>query len=106
KTRSCTAQPNSGRIGRSPGAVPRMIAIACSTSVSPVAIATAPRWSTERGNASPEPRTSDIASNLLPDRDGRAGDGHAAGRDLDLRWPALQRHAHHALDRHVGLRLA
>ena len=31
-TKSCTPQPNSGRIGRSPGAVLRMISIAWSTS--------------------------------------------------------------------------
>src|SRR4051812_6297616 len=102
KTRSCTSQPNSGRIGRSPGAVPRMISSACSMSVSPVAMATAPRWSTDSGKARPDPSTSDIPPSKLSDVDRGAGDRDAACRELDLRRAALQRKAHLALDGHVG----
>ena len=65
-TKSCTPQPNSGRMGRSPGAVMRMISIAWSTSVSPEASAMPPRRSTVRGNESPEPRSSVIDFRTYP----------------------------------------
>ncbi len=58
KTKSCTPQPNSGRIGRSPGAVPRISWIAWSMSCSSRASAMPPRRSTWRGNARPEPMIS------------------------------------------------
>src|SRR5262249_21211981 len=114
-------QPNSGRIGRSPGAVPRMISIASPTSSSPVESANAPRWSTRSGKAMPVPRISVIR---LPssehDRRSRDREG-AGGRHVDLRRAALDRDpgraldgqrrpclhadARAALDRHLALRL-
>src|SRR3954447_6238679 len=51
-------QPNSGRIGRSPQAVPRMIRIACSTSRSWVTSATRPVASVPSGYAQPAPMKS------------------------------------------------
>src|ERR1700744_4331962 len=104
KMKSWTAQPNSGRMGRSPGAVPRMSRIACSMSVTPWARASTPRWSACSGKESPDPIRSAIASSSQADH--RAADGDAAGADLDRGAAALDRHGLRALDRdvaHVGL---
>src|SRR6185437_5289885 len=104
KMKSWTAQPNSGRIGRSPGAVPRMSRIACSMSVTPWASASTPRWSACSGKESPDPIRSAIAPSSQADH--RAADRDPAGADLDRGRAAFDRHRLHALDRdvaHVGL---
>src|SRR6185437_1034432 len=104
KMKSCTAQPNSGRMGRSPGAVPRMRRMACSMSLTPWASASTPRWSACSGNESPDPIRSAIACSSQADH--RAADGDAARADLDRGAAALDRHRLRALDRdpaHVGL---
>src|SRR4051812_2861270 len=89
-------QPNSGRIGRSPGAVPRMIVIASDTSSSPLTRASPPRRSTRRGNATPLPMMSVAIALPRPQRDrGR--------READLR--ALEVDAAGALDVHARVAL-
>src|ERR1700759_1980498 len=103
-TRSWIAHPNSGRIGRSPGAVPRITPSACSMSSRPPTSASAPRWSTGSGNAKPEPRMSEVAT-CSPERDHRSADLNACAGELDLRAAALQRHGRRALDVDLGLAL-
>src|ERR1700755_839003 len=100
KTKSWTAQPNSGRIGRSPGAVPRIKRMACSMSLTPCARARTPRWSAWRGKESPDPIRSAIASSSQADH--RTADGDAARTDLDRGTAALHRHRLRALDRDVA----
>src|SRR6185312_4646261 len=102
-TTSWTAHPNSGRIGRSPGAVPRISPIACSMSSSARASAIPPRWSTPSGKESPEPRMSDTRHHLS-EGDHRAADLHAGTRQLDLGGAAFQRERRRALE--VELRLS
>src|SRR5690349_7889246 len=102
-TRSWISQPNSGRIGRSPGAVPRITVSACSMSSRPPTSASAPRWLTVSGNAKPEPRMSDFAT-CSPKRDHRPADLHSRAGELDLRAAAFQCHCGRALD--LDLRLA
>jgi hypothetical protein len=58
KTWSWIAQPNAGRIGRSPGIVPRMTVIASRMSSSWVTSASAPWRLTRIGKARPEPMKS------------------------------------------------
>src|SRR5215207_8956509 len=106
-TKSCTPQPNSGRIGRSPGAVPRMSWIACSMSCSSLASAIWPRRSTCSGKARPDPMIS-VTLSTLTDADRRALDTHGA-RTLDVDRRALQRERgggfdvhRDALDGHAG----
>src|SRR5919106_567031 len=65
-TKWWTPQPNSGRIGRSPGAVARISWIAWSTSVASLARAMPPLRSTWRGNAMPEPSISAMLSRPYP----------------------------------------
>src|SRR5690349_20580098 len=97
-TKSCTPQPNSGRIGRSPGAVPRMSWMACSMSCSSWASAMPPRRSTWSGNASPDPMIS-VTSSTLTDVDDRALEVQR-GRALDVDRRALERERGGGLDRH------
>src|SRR5829696_7009806 len=107
-TKSCTPQPKSGRMGRSPLAVERIRWMAWSTSVWSDASAMPPRRSTWSGNAMPEPRISAITGSLS-DVDDRALDGHAA-RPLDVHRRALELelaggldvHARRALDRDLA----
>src|ERR1700753_3825699 len=104
KMKSWTAQPNSGRMGGSPGAVPRMSRIACSMSVTPWASASTPRWSACSGKESPDPIRSAIASSSQADH--RTADGDAAGAYLHRGAAAFDGHRLRALDRdvaHVGL---
>lgn len=54
-TRSWIAQPKSGRIGRSPGAVDRTSRIASSTSRSPLTRAIPPVGPMRSGNDQPDP---------------------------------------------------
>src|SRR5205807_2778699 len=98
------AQPNSGRIARSPGTVPRMRPMACSMSSSPRARASPPLWSTASGKASPVPRMSAIVR-PLSQLDHRSGDLHAARAELDRRRPAFDRHLGIALHADLGLSL-
>src|SRR5919202_2249976 len=118
KTKSCTPQPNSGRIGRSPGAVLRISSIAWSMSCSPLASAMPPRRSTGFGKARPEPRSSVIARPTLSDQRGASTEvDHAAGDrdrraavDLDRVALQLQRALRldldlRRLDRHLHVRL-
>src|ERR1700729_1731607 len=99
KMKSWTAQPNSGRMGRSPGAVPRINRIACSMSLTPWASASTPRWSACSGNESPDPIRSAIASSSQADH--RAADGDAAGADLHRGAAAFDGHRLRGLDRDV-----
>ena len=73
-TKSCTPQPNSGRMGRSPGAVLRMISIAWSTSSSPDASAMPPRAVDREGEG--EARAEEFRHRFpnLSDVDHGAGD--------------------------------
>src|SRR6478735_3726615 len=95
-TKSCTPQPNSGRMGRSPGAVPRMSWIACSMSCSSLASAICPRRSTCSGKARPDPMIS-VTLSTLTDADRRALDTHGA-RALDRDRGALERERRRGLD--------
>src|SRR5262245_54509111 len=58
KTRSWMAQPNAGRIGRSPGAVARISRMLSATSRSPPTIPIEPVGSVRSGNAQPVPMNS------------------------------------------------
>src|SRR4051794_25457630 len=100
KTKSCTPQPNSGRIGRSPGAVPRMSWIACSMSCSSRASAIPPRRSTASGKASPEPMISDTGK-TLSEVDQSAGDIDR-GLALNVHGRALERQDSGRLDTDRG----
>src|SRR6478672_7623174 len=80
-------QPNSGRIGRSPGAVPRTSRIASSISRSRMTSAIPPVASVRSGKAQPRPMNSSLTSDPLVDGDRRALDGHLA-RGLELHRPA------------------
>src|SRR4051794_21014849 len=101
KTYSWMPHPNSGRIGRSPWAVPRMSWIASSSSRSRATRAMPPLASTLRGKASPLPMKD---SAISAQRDLGAGDRHA-GRPLDGGL-GLARHGDVlALDGHVLARL-
>src|SRR5712691_9862308 len=102
-------QPNSGRIGRSPGAVPMMIWIASSMSASSLTSASPPLRSIRRGNATPVPRKSDNPFPLAQ-RDHAALERqsrvplHGDVWSLDRQGRArLHRHACNALDGHVAL---
>ncbi|CAM5683290.1 hypothetical protein SVIOM342S_05439 [Streptomyces violaceorubidus] len=78
------AQPNSGRIGRSPGAVARMSRMASSTSCSPLTRAIPPVGPIRRGNDQPEP-TNCSAIREQPAFLGNASPQarHGDGRDLE-----------------------
>src|SRR5689334_8266790 len=96
-------QPNSGRIGRSPGAVPRMIVIASDTSSSPLTRASPPRRSTRRGKATPLPMMS-TARLARPQGDRRRREADLGAGEVDPAG-ALDRDARRALegDLPVGL---
>src|SRR5262249_8998492 len=114
-------QPNSGRIGRSPGAVPRMTSIASCTSGSPVESASPPSRSTLSGNAIPVAMMSLIGRRSSEADLGSRDRDHAGGAEADLgraalelevrraldrdRRAALDRHRLGAVDGHVALRL-
>src|SRR5919202_4755752 len=98
-TKSWTPQPNSGRIGRSPGAVSRINPIACSMSVASPTMARRPRWSTPSGNASPRPRAP-LTVRPSSEHHLRPGDlDHAASLDLHAGPDDL--HLTAALDRQL-----
>src|SRR5690242_6954571 len=103
-TTSCTAHPNAGRIGRSPGAVPRISAIACSMSSTPPVSASAPRWSARSGKARPDPISSLMSAPPgSSEVDHRAADRDPAAAQLDLARAALEGQCGARLDRDLGL---
>src|SRR6266540_3194462 len=109
-TWSWMAQPNSGRIGRSPGAVPRISRIASSISRTRSTMAMLPVASVRTGKAQPRPmnssaialpsdqhgrrRAAELARCAGVDGAGRAGLGGGA---------ALDQHAGRALDHPADL---
>src|SRR3954447_4101426 len=97
--KSWIRQPNSGRIGRSPGVVPRISRIASSLSCSRETSAIPPVESTRSGNAQPRPMNCSLTSSpaRLVDLHGLALDGHGPRR--------LERHRTTRLDAHVALRI-
>src|SRR3954451_24139 len=92
-------QPNSGRIARSPGDVPRISRMASSISCSRDTRAMPPVASTRSGKAQPRPMNCSLTSSpaRLVDLHGLALDGHRPGR--------LERHRPARLDLHVALRV-
>src|SRR5215216_3648574 len=109
-TRSWTPQPNSGRIGRSPWAVPRISRMLSEISSSPPDSAMPPVAETPSGYDQPLPMKSTAA--ISPSDQGGRGahqgrPGHAAG---GARIPgarrrlAAEQHRRAALDHDAGLR--